>query len=397
MSKRIGFWIGGALAVGVLVGGVCHRGLGDAAAAPKAALDAAAQKRYGVALAEGRKLADQGKHTEAIAAFQRALTINPTAPKASSELGLAYYRLKQLAEAETATRKAIKLATEPAQRGRSLYNLGLILEAKGDPKAAVAAFKESLNERPHPVVLERLRKLDPAAAAALDPVQPRAMRGPFPSLSEACGALNTCKEQMKEDLSNAGPVYSCSTQKPLATLAKPAAPYLAVQLFETRCGHDAGSSAYEATVQLAVQVAKGWYVTAVDTVGTDEDGGYATEFKLKELKLTAPGEARVYLRSESGGGRDVGSGSASWESERLLLAGVGKSGTPSATPALTIRSKESEDPGEDPDSVDKPTSTSAKLKAELRGDELELSAASPARAIAKLNLAPIGKHQLTFP
>lgn len=380
--------------------GAGGRGGGSGGASAGAqALDAAAKKRFSAALIEGRKLAEQGKNPEAIAVFQRALLADPMGARAMSEMGLCYYRLKQYTEAEAATRRALKATSEPAQRGRSLYNLGLILEARGDLKGAVAAYTESCNARTNQVVLERLRKLDPAAAAALDPVAPRPLQGPFPSLDSVCKALNDCKQRMADEMSHAGPHYTCATRRPLASLVKPGAPYHLVSVFTTTCRHEGDREGYESSVKLVVQGEKGFYVTAVGGSALSAGGGYATEFKLQELRLSdgPPGVQRVWLRFSEDGGRDVGNGSDSWETESLVIAGIGTSGTPSATPPLLLRSREEEDPGALSEDEKATVSVNAKLKPTLRGDELELVAQSPARAITKANLAAPGKHLLLFP
>ena len=124
--------------------GVGHPGdggalLGGRRAEAREGLDGPAQKQVAAAVEKGRKLAAQGKYAESITAFQSAIASSPTAASALSELGLAYYHLKQYAEAEAALHRALKATSAPAQRGRSLYNLGLILEAKGDTRAVVAA------------------------------------------------------------------------------------------------------------------------------------------------------------------------------------------------------------------------------------------------------------------
>lgn len=51
-------------------------------------------------------------------------------------------------------------------------------------------------------MLERLRKIDGALAATLDPVAPRKMRGPFATLAELCKALDDCKVRMAQLVSS---------------------------------------------------------------------------------------------------------------------------------------------------------------------------------------------------
>lgn len=370
------------------------------------ALDAEAQKRVAAAISQGRKLAGQGKNPEAIAAFQSALSIDPTTAKALSELGLAYYQMKQYPEGEAAMRKAIKAAAEPGQRGRSLYNLGLILEAKGDAKGAVTAYQASLKERTNQVVLERLRKLDAAAAAALDPVAPRSLRGPFLTLPELCKAVNDCKKRAAEELSSAGEHYSCKVKKPLAAVAKPAAPYKAVQLIETVCAEteEVGGNS-DTRVYLVVQNDKGWFATDVGGHFANSNTSTFSDFNMKELQLTAgaAGAQRIFLRFAENASHEMNTGSDAWENEKLVIAGIGKSGTPSATPPLLLRTLETEDPGDygddkgGKDSDKTIVNLKAKLNINLQGDELELTPATSAKSVAKAHLAPTGKHALMFP
>ncbi len=401
-----------AAMVGLLaleIGGLCGPGggldaaLGSRRAEARKAVDAQAQRRVSAAVNQGRKLAEQGKYEEAIAAFQSALTLAPTTPSALSELGLAHYHLKQYPEAEAALHRALKATVAPAQRGRALYNLGLILEAKGDAKGAITAYKESLTARANQVVLERLRKLDGPAATAFDPVSPRRLGGPFPTLKDTCAALNDCQQRAAAETSSAGLDYACKSKKPLSTVARPAAPYKAVQLIETVCGDgDKGAGDSESRIHLVVQSDKGWFSTAVGGKVASERINTFTDFTVRELRLTAgpAGAPRIFLRFEESGGHDVGEGSDSWENEKLVVAGIGSSGVPSATPPLLVRSLETEDPGAPAaeEAGAKPTvQLSAKLKVDLQGDALELGPAGSARSAARAHLAPSGKYTLVFP
>lgn len=371
-------------------------------AARKVKQDAAKQKLFNAALAEGRKLADHGKNPEAIAAFQRALAIDPSGVRALSELGLAHYRLKQYAEAEAAMRKALKGARDPGQRGRSYYNLGLILEGKGNTQGAIAAYSDSLKARYHQVVLERLRKLDAAAASALDPVAPRRMRGPFPTLEAMCAALNDCKKRMEDSLS-AGPVYECKTATPLKALAKATAPFEAVQVFATTCKEepsgegDTAELDYESVARLGVRSASGWYVSDVGSMSADSRS--SSDLKVLELRFAAGagGAPRVWLRVQEEAGGDSGTGSTGAETESLVVAGIGASGVPSATPPLLLRNVQSEEPGAIEGGREIVQGAKSKLKPSLNGDELDLAPQGKPKALAETPLAPAGKHPLAFP
>lgn len=390
--RRSLFW--GSSAVGLLA--LCATSFTQAREAPSQD----AQTRVRAAVAQGRKLAAQGKNSEAITAFQSALAVDPQAVKALSELGLAHYRLGQYAEGEAATRKAIRAAVDFGQRGRSLYNLGIILEAKGDGKGAIAALADSLKARPNQVVLERLRKLDGALAATLDPIAPRTMRGPFASVSDLCGALNDCKTRMEKAYTSAGPHFSCQVKKPLAMLAKPVAPFRMAQLVEAKCGPAPRSGdkplndTAESTVYLIVQTDKGFFAAPVAESYWDARGG--SDCKPLELRSAAgaAGAPRIVARVLESGGRDVGQGSDSWEREKLTVAGIGLSGAPSATPPIEISNVSSEDEG---DGESKPLTSRAKLQMKLDGDSLELTPATSAKSITEAQLVSPGTHALVFP
>src|SRR5215470_8030107 len=92
-------------------------------------------------LDKGRKLEQQGKHAEAIAAYEEYLKAAPDDPVANGELGFAALQARDLDKAEKATRLAIahaRVGSFPRDRagrarGAALFNLGLIQEAQNKP------------------------------------------------------------------------------------------------------------------------------------------------------------------------------------------------------------------------------------------------------------------------
>jgi tetratricopeptide (TPR) repeat protein len=147
------------------------------------------QRRYRAALARARTAEHAGNLKLAARAFTDCLQILPDDPVALGELGVVQLRAGQLADAEATSRKAIEHSQSPTVRAAALFNLGYVLVKRGDPRGAIEAYQSSLRLRVNPTVEAELRKLDPAAAAALRFV-PRPMRSAPPDtpavLKERC-------------------------------------------------------------------------------------------------------------------------------------------------------------------------------------------------------------------
>jgi len=146
------------------------------AAAPVAPRPSAdEQRRYRAARARARTAEHAGNLKLAARAFSDCVQILPDDPVALGELGVVQLRAGQLADAEATSRKAIEHSQSPTVRAAALFNLGYVLVKRGDPRGAIEAYQSSLRLRVNPTVEAELRKLDPAAAAALRFV-PRPMR-----------------------------------------------------------------------------------------------------------------------------------------------------------------------------------------------------------------------------
>jgi len=201
-------------------------------------------KRCRAAIADGRKAERGGDHAAATAAFERAAALRPGDAAVLSELGWSAYQAKDLTRAEQATRAAIAAAKDYASqrvKAASLYNLGRILEDKGQRPGAVEAYLGSLALRPSRTVREQLAKLDPQAALDADPLKPVAMLGPFATFEATCDALGD------ENRSRAHCPHSDFSGGELKLVGKP---WLAVRYF---------LEADEMTCHLAVRLASGWY------------------------------------------------------------------------------------------------------------------------------------------
>jgi len=133
-------------------------------AAPVAAPTDADVKRYQAIMDEGAKAAKKGDHAGAVAAFDRALAIKPNDQAALTDQGWSAFQMHALDRAEAITRKAIAAGGDPRRTAAAQYNLGRILEERGNKAGAIAAYQESLKLRPNRVVSARLAGLDPAAS-----------------------------------------------------------------------------------------------------------------------------------------------------------------------------------------------------------------------------------------
>jgi len=108
-------------------------------------------------------------------------------PRELAEAGWTAFQKHDLVAAEKLTREAVaKAGGDRLVLGAALYNLGRILEARGDKPGAIEAYRGSLTARPNATVRDRLRTLDRAAAESLDPFSPRPMQGPFASIEAYC-------------------------------------------------------------------------------------------------------------------------------------------------------------------------------------------------------------------
>jgi len=355
-------------------------------------VDPADRVRYRAALKRGQSAYSNNDYQAAIAAFNEALAAIPGDARALSELGLAAYRKQDFAAAEASLRRSIAAAGDHDVKGASLYNLGRVLEDRGDKPGAIDAYRQSLGERPNATVRERLAGLDAAAAAALDPLAPRVLLGPFADLTQFCATARRaeCRGEPGEGDSE----YRCDG-KPIRKLDAPAAPYRAVVLFNASCWfdprHDYGLRKYH----LAIRTKDGWFV-ARESPATWNNRRCDEALTVRGLELTdavAGGAPEVVLRVERKGECTGGGGSETWTDQYLVVAGVGASGRPSATPPiLTAEHRESSD-FEDPPHVER---VEAKLDVQFLDGQIDVE--GTARHLdAKTRGELLGKHAFIFP
>ncbi len=87
----------------------------------------------------------QNKPKEAAAHYKRLLTFNPADLEARSGLGRALYQAKDLAGAEATYREII---ARDAKNASAFNDLGVVLEAKKDRKAALEAYSQAVQLQP---------------------------------------------------------------------------------------------------------------------------------------------------------------------------------------------------------------------------------------------------------
>jgi tetratricopeptide (TPR) repeat protein len=131
-----------------------------------------ASRTMAAELRRGRALAGKGQHAAAVAAFDAALGAVPDEQRVLLELGWELRAAGDLARAEEVCRKGARPGVEPPLRAPALYNLGRVLEDKGDKSGAIAAYRESLGLRENRIVRERLLDLDPTAQSDATRPQP---------------------------------------------------------------------------------------------------------------------------------------------------------------------------------------------------------------------------------
>lgn len=356
---------------------------GLAAADRKPKLSDADRKTCHDQLATGRQLTRKKQYKQAVAAYEVCIKLVPDEATVLAERGFTAYLAHDYKLAEASTRGAMANQTEPSLLGAAAYNLGLIEEARGDKPAAVAAYTQSLKARPHSVVRAALRKLDPAAAAALDPFVPKPMAGPFASVDAYCKTLAVSDDE-----------WSCSCGR-LETGAN-AKGYLEIAAIEHKCKATAsGSSRANQSLAIAVHVAKGWY--AVETGNLEENLWCVGEVLIDGIHpqdIAAGGTTELYAalgeRGSCTGGESMRNDE--WKQSGMLIFGLSSVGVPHATPAIVLTRSETHADDSTPETV----IADIALTATWKGNALELSGKTRGLEPSEArNL--VGSHVIVFP
>jgi len=135
---------------------------GDFTSVPEVTVD---QKTLADSLnKQGEKAYHDGNLQDAVALYLEAINNNPEHSQAYSNLGLAYQKLKQDAEALWANQKAIAIAdgsNKKTVQASSYYNIARIYEEQGRWKDALDNYQAAQNLRSHEAYtkgIERMKK-----------------------------------------------------------------------------------------------------------------------------------------------------------------------------------------------------------------------------------------------
>ncbi len=102
-------------------------------------LDSASEKHY----KQGDSLFDQGRFTEAINYYKKALMIHPTDYRTMENLGMCYTALNDLDEAENLFQKVLKM--NPSH-GAVYHRIGVVKASQNNAKAAIENFLKCLSQ-----------------------------------------------------------------------------------------------------------------------------------------------------------------------------------------------------------------------------------------------------------
>jgi hypothetical protein len=344
--------------------------------AEKGKLSAADQKKYKQLLNKGRELENKKKYVEAIAAFDDALKVAKDDATVLTEIGWTAYLAKDYDKAETYTRKALANESTPNIRGAAFYNLGLVQEKRGDRAGAIKSYTESLKARWNATVRGALAKLDPAAAAALDPFKPQALAGPFKSIDDYC------KPKRTKPTGDDPETCECSDGKAATGSTKP---FEALTWVTRKC--EAGDHIMT-NYDLAAKVGGSWYVAEV----AETDANFHCDNDVDSQTIKIEGGRGVFRLSEHGGCMR-GEYSSDFTEDQLVVVGIGSSGKPSATPAIIVgRHEESAELDENGEPKKTTVSVDTALAVTWTKDGLEMKGKTKGGDVSM-----VGKHALAFP
>jgi tetratricopeptide (TPR) repeat protein len=165
----------------------------QAAAAPSGSSSAAAAsgdpKRAKSLLLAGRKLAADEHWKDAEAKLTEASALAPEDVTILSELGWAALHADDLDESKAVSERALGLARESRVKAQILYNLGRVLEERGDADGAKQRYQDSLALRPSKTVKARLEGLG-GKAPEPPPAPELACAKTFPNTAALCACLS---------------------------------------------------------------------------------------------------------------------------------------------------------------------------------------------------------------
>jgi tetratricopeptide (TPR) repeat protein len=102
--------------------------------------------RARAAIARGEELAEQGQYYDAIAQYQRALSIQPNRPLANFRMGEAFFYQKNYQAAANSFREALQTVPEPSEKWTEVWGhiyLGKIFDLLGQRERAVNEYSKA--------------------------------------------------------------------------------------------------------------------------------------------------------------------------------------------------------------------------------------------------------------
>jgi aminopeptidase N len=102
--------------------------------------------RARAAVARGEELAEQGRFYDAIAQYQRALSIQPNRPLANFRMGEAFFYQKNYQASANAFREALQTVPEPSEKWTEVWShiyLGMIFDMLGQRERAVNEYSKA--------------------------------------------------------------------------------------------------------------------------------------------------------------------------------------------------------------------------------------------------------------
>lgn len=102
--------------------------------------------RARAAIARGEDLAEQGRYFDAVAEYQKALTIQPNRPLANFRMGEAFFYEKNYQAAANAFREALQNVPEPSEKWTEVWShiyLGKIFDLLGQRERAVNEYSKA--------------------------------------------------------------------------------------------------------------------------------------------------------------------------------------------------------------------------------------------------------------
>jgi tetratricopeptide (TPR) repeat protein len=109
-------------------------------------LKGSAALRARAAVARGEELAEQGRFYDAVAQYQRALSIQPGRPLANFRMGEAFFYQKNYQAAANAFREALQTVPEPSEKWTEVWShiyLGRIFDLLGQRERAVNEYSKA--------------------------------------------------------------------------------------------------------------------------------------------------------------------------------------------------------------------------------------------------------------